>query len=184
VLLVPALCLCGAVAIAPLVASLMNDLRTSPALVGTVTPWAETTLPVILSGDQQRLVERFSYPDTFTLVLDREALTQPGEPARLELWNYHTYGTCFKFADGAFRGIDSASSDEVGVALFRPDQFHGDMSLDDVNQVVGDLPRYGAAVAPPIASEVELYIYDQGLVVGLLHGKLMYATTEPLPGAR
>ncbi|MHB1296004.1 MAG: zinc ribbon domain-containing protein [Anaerolineae bacterium] len=149
------------------------------------SPRGDDARGVALSSEQQTLVDRFSYPDTFTLLLDPDAMGQAGEPSRLELWNYHVFGTCFKFADGRFRGIDAAKeSAEAGNALLRPDQFHSAMSLEDVNQVVGDIPRVGAEVAPEVAEGFDVYVYDQGLVVGFLHGRLAYASTDLLAAPR
>lgn len=132
-----------------------------------------------LSDAQRRLVERLSHPDTFSLVVGVDTATGNTAPVRLEAWNYHTLGTCFTFVDGGFEGVDEAREITGGeYSPLRPETFYGDMTLQQVNEVLGDIPYAGAAPVPEVFSGAQIYVYEQGLVVAIVDGKLAYASTE------
>jgi len=137
---------------------------------------------VELSQEQQKLVARLSTPDTFTLIMAEDEESGAGQFVRIELWNYHTLGTCFKFVNGEFRGVDEAKelTEPTDFAGFTPDQFSRDMTIEDVNAPVGDIPQAGADVVPEIMEGAEIYVYEQGLLVAFVEGQLAYVTTQPV----
>jgi len=137
-----------------------------------------------LSPDQQRLVDRLSHPHTFSLIMDRDEDVESGgtKAVRLEIWNYHTLGTCFTFIDGTFQGVDAAREISGGeYPPLHPEQFSEEMTVAEVNELLGDIPYAGAAPVPEIFAGAEIYVYEQGLVIAIVDGRLAYASTEWAP---
>jgi hypothetical protein len=136
---------------------------------------------VEFSAEQRRLLNRFSAPDTFVLSMGMDTIAESPQFVRSEQWNYHDFGAGFNFRNGKFDEYDSGIDFEAkpSFSKFRPNQFVENMTLQDINALVGDVPQIEAEYVPNLVKNAKVYIYAEGLVVGIQDGKVIYVCSLP-----
>lgn len=100
-----------------------------------------------LSADQQRVIEEFGLPRTFTIVLgDGEA------QARLESWEYYELGSAIHFRDGEVVGttpIAALDPEQYAYPALSPEDFEEGMTAADVTAMLAHGPESVESTAIP-----------------------------------
>lgn len=128
---------------------------------------------VFSSVDQIDLINSFGYPNIFLLSMDDEN--------RYEVWTYFDMEREFIFMNGEFldaKPVDSISED-FQFSEFRPTQFKNEISLEDINKILGD-PTAKAKVSAEIMQNTELYDYWDQVKVGIQDGEVVFVQTLPV----
>jgi len=129
--------------------------------------------PVKPSEDQRELINSFGYPDVFMLTMDTEN--------RYEIWTYYDMARNFIFLNGRF--VEDQIIDELEQELqfpdFRPTQFSADMTLKDVNKILGDF-TVEADITSSLVENAKVYDYWDQVKVGTKDDKITYVETLPV----
>jgi len=129
---------------------------------------------VSASGDQQKLLKSFGYPDVFTLT--------NMEMCRFEIWTYYDQAQSFSFLNGRFQENMSSIelSDKFGWPSLRPGQFRLGMTEEDVKNILNE-PTAVASFTTKGWEDIIMYDYFDQVKVAFKDGKLFYARTLPVP---
>lgn len=129
--------------------------------------------PVKPSEDQAELINSFGYPDVFMLTMEAEN--------RYEIWTYYDMARNFVFYNGQF--VEDQIIDELEQELqfpdFRPTQFSADMTLKDVNKILGDF-TVEADITSSLIENAKVYDYWDQVKVGTKDDKVTYVETLPV----
>ncbi len=125
------------------------------------------------SEEQTELINSFGYPDIFSLTMEAEN--------RYEVWTYYDMSRVFVFYNGQF--VEDQIIDELEQELqfpdFRPTQFSADMTLKDVNKILGDF-TVQADINSSLIENAKVYDYFDQVKVGTKDDKLTYVETLPV----
>jgi len=129
--------------------------------------------PVKPSEGQTELINSFGYPNVFMLTLEAEN--------RYELWTYYDMSRVFIFYNGQF--VEDQIIDELEQELqfpdFRPTQFSADMTLKDINKILGDFTTQ-ADINSSLIENAKIYDYFDQVKIGTKDDKLTYVETLPV----
>jgi hypothetical protein len=170
------LLLVGAIVVAFLVVG-WQAYRQEPMIVEGVEPGGLTISPHTLSSDQQNVIDRFGYPEAFSILFyEEEQVGGSRVDVRFETWSYYTSAVEYTFVNGNQEAEDSLEVELVGdlhPIPYHPEQFVAYMSLDEVIASAG-LETY---LVLPLEKELveggEVYYGDE-LTFGLKDDELLY----------
>lgn len=139
-----------------------------------------TTDSVQVSEDQEGVINRFGYPDTFVLVMH--------ENTRLEIWNYYTMERSFTFLDGEFANDEFVAELGEGFSFpeFRPTQFNQNMTFDQAKQILGEPTAQGELIPelveliPELMENTIIYDFHDQVKVAVKDGGVTYVQTLPV----
>jgi hypothetical protein len=157
--------------------------HTGPALVRVshqVDPPAQA--PYTLSTEQQQLVDKIGYPDSFTLLFYQDLDEQDqAYDIRFECWDYGAAGRDVVFVNGEMVSDEpaEAAAQALVASPYRPEQFGASMDLKDVLASTGISEYVRAAADPALVASGEVYFASQ-LTFGMKAGHLMAVETVPL----
>lgn len=138
------------------------------------SPFIVTSDQAKASKDQIQLINRFGYPDTFTLAMDGND--------RLEVWNYYGLERSFTFKKGVFINdqiIDPLESLNAYPRL-RPSQFREGLTLEEVSSIIDSQPTSQAGILPDMMENSMMYNYSDQVIVGLQADKVVFVQTLPV----
>ena len=138
------------------------------------SPFIVTSDQAKASRDQIQLINKFGYPDTFTLAMDGKD--------RLEVWNYYGLERSFTFKKGVFINdqiIDPLESFNAYPRL-RPTQFKKGLTLEEVNTIIDSQPTSQADIIPEIMESSAVYNYFDQVIVGVQENKVVFVQTLPV----
>ena len=157
-------------------------LATLALVIVAVFIWkARSPSPFIVASDQTKaskdqiqLINRFGYPDTFTLAMDGDD--------RLEVWNYYGLERSFTFKKGVFINDQIINPLESFNAYprLRPTQFKNGLTLEEVSNIIDSQPTSQAGILPDIMENSVVYNYSDQVVVGLQEDKVVFVQTLPV----
>jgi len=125
------------------------------------------------SEDQEELISSFGYPDTFMLTMQDES--------RYEIWSYYDVEKSFVFWNGDFvedqalEGID----EELQFPEFRPTQFSADMTMQEIDKILGDF-TVEADISSELIENAKIYDYSDQVKVGTKDDKVTYVEILPV----
>ncbi len=154
-------------------------LAHSARLVTGTAPEAPAHSPYSLGSDHAVTIRDHGVPQAFTLLFYEEA----GAPVRAETWSYYDQGLEVDFVDGelqAERAIGFANGEVLPVP-YRPDQFAGFMTLDEVLASA----QIDSFLVVPLEKELveggEMYYADE-IMFGMKGGRLRYVQVLAFQG--
>lgn len=148
-----------------------------PMIVEGVEPESLTLTQHSLSSDQIVVIDRFDYPEAFTILFyEEEQMDGSLMNVRFETWSYYTSSVEYTFLNGVQEAEDPLEIELVGDLVpqpYRPEQFVAYMSLDDLIASTG-IEQY---LIVPLERELvdggEVYYADE-LTFGLKNNELLY----------
>lgn len=132
-----------------------------------------TSDPVKVSEDQESLINRFGYPDTFVLAMR--------ENIRIEIWTYYTMERSFIFLDGEFANDEFIAELPEGFNFpkFRPTQFSQGMSFAQAKQILGQPTAMGELI-PELMENTTIYDFHDQVKVAVKDAEVIYVQTLPV----
>jgi len=129
--------------------------------------------PVEVSQDQEKLINRFGYPDTFVLVMRGNT--------RLEIWSYYTMERSFIFLDGEFANDEFVAElpEEFSFPKFKPTQFNQGMTFAQVKQILGQPTAQGELI-PELMENTTIYDFHDQVKVAVKDAEVIYVQTLPV----
>jgi hypothetical protein len=129
--------------------------------------------------DRQTVVAELGLPQTFRIAFGWD---ENGVPVRYETWTYFDYLTDFAFVDGTL--VESEALEPVDELLvaptwYSPFDFAGDMTLEQVEALLGEGELAQVSVPPELGADMALHAGEQ-VVLGFAAGKLEYVETLAL----
>ncbi len=125
-----------------------------------------------LSDAQQKLVDRYGYPDSFFIAI--------GDEGRFEIWNYFKKKKDYAFFDGFL--LETKKSIKIQKDFealnLRPEEFKKGMTEAELEKRLGK-PTTTFKLKPPLGEGVKVYDYLNLVRVGTKDGVLMYIRTLP-----
>ena len=135
--------------------------------------------PYTLSDDQQELVNRLDYPDSFTITFYYEEFA-PGNKTwvREETWRYHDESTAYTFYNGELQSEFMLEPIEPGwlPAMYTPDQFVAFANLQNVLDNAQIHDYFELPLEDALVKNGRLY-FAPGVTFGLADGELNYVET-------
>lgn len=127
------------------------------------------------------------YPDRFVILFFRESLADGSTvDMRQESWYYDESGAEIVFRNGEVftesSGGKSVMAVEMGKTVYRPEQFLGGMTLDQMLAATGDSGYYQEPVNSTLIPNGTL-VFVQGLATGFEGGSLVFVEALPLGAA-
>lgn len=142
---------------------------------------SQTGEAVKLSSQQQELVDRFGYPNTFILTFGEMAVADEYKPVRFEAWNYDELGRRFYFVDGQFqRDVDIDFVENGQYPSLRPSQFPQNTSWKKVQEIIGTSPQTQAEIQPRLMEDTSVYDFWGQVKVAVNEDKVVYIQTYPV----
>jgi len=125
------------------------------------------------SEDQKELISSFGYPNTFSLTMNSDN--------RYEIWTYYDMARSFIFHNGTFveDQIIDEPEQEFQFPDFRPTQFSADMTLKDINKILGDF-TVQADINSKLIENAKVYDYFDQVKIGTKDDKVTYVETLPV----
>jgi len=132
------------------------------------------------SENQQRVINNFGLPQTFTIAKDNDQI--------LENWKYIYLDEIFVFQDGDFVARQHFNFDvelENGIYLnLEPKDFYAATSLEQLNQLLGREPSFEAEIDQDVSEDIQLFVsYDDLLNATLWEDKVIGLQTVALKSA-
>ncbi len=138
-----------------------------------ILSFVNTSDPVQVSEDQTDLINRFGYPDTFVLMM--------GKDARVEIWTYYTMQRSFIFLDGEFANDDFVAGLPKTFCFpqFRPTQFTQDMTLAQAKRILGEPSAEGQLILE-LMKNTTIYDFHDQVRLAVKNEKVLYVQTLPV----
>jgi hypothetical protein len=129
--------------------------------------------------DRQTVVAELGLPQTFDIAFGWD---ENGDAVRYETWTYFDYLTDFVFVDGTL--VESEALEPVEELLvapmwYSPLDFTGDMTLEQVEALLGEGELAQVSVPPELGEDMAFFAGEQ-IVFGFAGGKLEYVETLAL----
>jgi len=129
--------------------------------------------------DRQTVVAELGLPQTFDIAFGWD---ENGDAVRYETWTYFDYLTDFVFVDGTL--VESEALDPVEELLvapmwYSPWDFSGDMTLEQVEALLGEGELARVGVPPELGEDMAFFAGEQ-IVFGFAGDKLEYVETLAL----
>jgi hypothetical protein len=138
-----------------------------------------STKPYTLSNNQQELVNRLDYPDSFTITFYYEAYA-PGNKTwvRDETWRYYDETTAYTFYNGELQeefGLEPIAPGWLP-AMYTPDQYFAFAKLQEVLDNAQIHDYFEHPLEDALVKNGRLY-FAPGVTFGLADGELNYVET-------
>jgi len=137
-----------------------------------------------LSPEQQDMVEKLGYPDTFMLILTSADPAGGQKFTRNEIWNYYDVRIRFIIKNGRLvnaEEIEDVPDNVLLPVIYRPEQFENNMTWVDVlEKVIGDRLFAIDPLQEEGQSEMSLVGTEQ-ILFGFEGDMLVFVQTVPIP---
>ena len=131
--------------------------------------------------DRQTVLAELGAPQAFDIAFGSD---EDSVPLRYETWIYYDYLTALTFVDGTLveeEPLEPVDAFVVAPAWYGPFDFSADMTLAQVQTLLGEGDLAQVSVPPELGQDMVLYAGEQ-IVVGFTAGQLEYVETLALQG--
>ena len=131
--------------------------------------------------DRQTVLAELGAPQAFDIAFGSD---EDSVPLRYETWIYYDYLTALTFVDGTLveeEPLEPIDAFVVAPAWYSPLDFSADMTLAQVQTLLGEGDLAQVSVPPELGQDMVLYAGEQ-IVVGFTAGQLEYVETLALQG--
>lgn len=156
-----------------------NEFKGSARIVEGARIHPATTAVFFLSVDQQRVVDKYGYPDSFSITFYREEYAPDFNGyVRDESWRYFDELKSFSFYNGQLNHEGSIDPPASGwlPAMYTPDQFEAYAKLQQVLDAAGIRDYFELPLEEELVENGRLF-FAPGLTFGLADDRLIYVET-------
>lgn len=156
-----------------------NEFKGSARIVEDARIHPATTAVFSLSADQQRVVDKYGYPDSFSITFYREEFAPDFNGyVRDESWRYFDELESFSFYNGQLNHEGSIDPPASGwlPAMYTPDQFEAYAKLQQVLDAAGIRDYFELPLEEELVENGRLF-FARGLTFGLADDRLIYVET-------
>lgn len=156
-----------------------NEFKDGARIVEDARVHPSTGIVYALSADQQRVVDKLGYPDSFSITFYHEEFAPDFDGSvRDETWRYFDELKSFSFYNGHLNHEGLIDPPDPGwlPPMFTPDQFEAYVVLQQVLDSTGIQDYFDMPLEDELIMNGRIY-FAPGLIFGLADGMLIYVET-------